>query len=172
AYANEERRGAEPRYWEDVNPGDTLPVLYKGPLTLVDIIGFYAGRRTVYNVLKLAFLERRRHPANVYVSPSTNIPMHPAAGHFDPEIAHEIGMPGAYDQGWQRMGWGAHLITNWAGDHAFVRRFAGRVTRPNLVGDLTRLTGRVTSKSKEGGEATVDIEWWGTNQRGERNCNG
>src|SRR5690606_2704191 len=70
AYANEERRGAEPRYWEDVNPGDTLPVLYKGPLTLVDIIGFYAGRRTVYNVLKLAFLERRRHPANVYVSPS------------------------------------------------------------------------------------------------------
>ncbi|MGE0503630.1 MAG: MaoC family dehydratase N-terminal domain-containing protein [Rhizobiaceae bacterium] len=172
AYRNEFRQGSEPKYWDDVNVGDSLPVLYKGPLTLVDIVGFYSGRRTVYNVLKLAFLERDRHPFNVYVAPSTNIPMHPAAGHFDVEIAREIGMPGAYDQGWQRMNWGAHLMTNWAGDNGFVRRFSGRVTLPNLVGDLTKLTGKVVSKSKADGEALVDVEWWGTNQRGERNCDG
>lgn len=172
AYENEERRGSNPRYWEDVAVGETLPILFKGPLTLVDIVGFYAGRRTVYNVLKMAFLERVKHPRNVYVSPSTNIPMHPAAGHFDAEIAHEIGMPGAYDQGWQRMGWGAHLMTNWAGDHGFVRRLSGKVTRPNLVGDLTKLHGRVTEKSKQAGEALVELEWWGINQRDERNCEG
>jgi acyl dehydratase len=172
AYRNEERRGSEPRYWEDVSVGDALPVLYKGPLTLVDIVGFYSGRRNVYNVLKLAFLERDRHPHNVYVSPSTNIPAHPAAGHFDVEIAREIGMPGAYDQGWQRMNWGAHLLTNWCGDNGFVRRFTGRVTLPNLVGDLTKLTGRVVAKSKTDGEALVDIEWHGVNQRGEKNCDG
>ncbi len=136
-------------------------------------MGFYAGRRTVYNVLKLAFLERDRHPANVYTSPSTGIPMHPAAGHFDAEIAQEVGMPGAYDQGWQRMNWAGHLLTNWAGDMGFVRKLAGRVNKPNLVGDLTKLTGRVVDKFRDdAGRARVRIEWWGTNQRGEQNCDG
>ena len=172
AYRNEFRRGREPLYWESVTAGDTLPTLYKGPLTLVDIVGFYSGRRTVYNVLKLAFKERDDHPRNVYYSPSTGVPMHPAAGHFDAEIAREIGMPGAYDQGWQRINWAGHLLTNWCGDTGFVRRLDGRVTKPNLVGDLTKLDARVVDKSIEAREALVHIEWWGTNQRGERNCHG
>jgi acyl dehydratase len=172
AYRTEMRRGHEPRYWEDTHVGDTLPVLFKGPLTLVDIVGFYSGRRTVYNVLKLAFLERDRHPHNVYYSPTTGVPMHPAAGHFDVEIAKEIGMPGAYDQGWQRINWGGHLITNWCGDRGFVRKLDGRTSRPNLVGDLTKLTGRVVDKNIENGEALVHISWWGTNQHGEQNCDG
>jgi len=171
-YRTEFRQGSEPRYWENVSIGDALPTLQKGPLTLVDIVGFYAGRRTVYNVMKLAFLERDRHPKNVYYSPSRNIPMHPAAGHFDAEIAHEIGMPGAYDQGWQRLNWAGHLLTNWMGDMGFVRQLNGRVTKPNLVGDLTRMHGEVTDKRKEEGQALIDIQWWGENQRGEQNCNG
>ena len=171
-YRDEFRRGADALYWEDVQIGDDLPVVQKGPLTLVDIVGFYAGRRTVYNVMKLAFQERDRHPSNVYYSPTRNIPMHPAAGHYDAEIAHEIGMPGAYDQGWQRLNWAGHLLTNWQGDQGFTRQLNGRVTRPNLVGDLTRMQGEVTGKRKEGGEALIDIRWWGENQRGEKNCDG
>jgi acyl dehydratase len=49
------------------------------------------------------------------------------------------------------------------------------VTKPNLVGDLTRLTGEVAAKRKvpgTDGEALVDLKWWGENQRGERNCSG
>lgn len=172
AYRTEERRGAEPRYWEDVAVGDALPVVYKGPLTLVDIVGFYAGRRTVYSVLKLAFLERDRHPANVYYSPTTGVPMHPAAGHFDVDIALGVGMPGAYDQGWMRINWAGHLLTNWCGDSGFIRELDGRTTKPNLVGDLTKYTGTIIKKMKDGQEALVEIEWAGTNQRGERNCNG
>jgi acyl dehydratase len=172
AYRTEYRRGSKPLHWDDVTVGEHLPVLFKGPLTLVDIVGFYAGRRTVYSVLKLAFQERDRHPHNVYYSPSTNVPCHPAAGHFDIEIAREIGMPGAYDQGWQRMNWAGHLLSNWGGDASFVRRLSGRVTRPNLVGDLTKLTGKVSAKHITDGSAIVEIEWWGTNQRGERNCDG
>lgn len=171
-YRTEFRRGSEVLYWEDVNPGDLLPVVQKGPLTLVDIVGFYSGRRTVYDVMKLAFLARDKHPRNVYYSPTRNIPMHPAAGHFDVEIAHEIGMPGAYDQGWQRINWAGHMLTNWCGDQGFTRKLEGKVTRPNLVGDLTRMHGEVTGKRLEKGEALVDIHWWGENQRGERNCSG
>jgi len=173
-YRSEFRRGSKTLYWEEVNAGDLLPVVQKGPLTLVDIVGFYAGRRTVYSVMKLAFAERDRHPRNVYYSPPRNIPMHPAAGHFDVEIAHEIGMPGAYDQGWQRINWAGHMLTNWCGDMGFVRKLEGRVTKPNLVGDLTRMHAEVTGKRKdsERGEALVEIRWWGENQRGEQNCSG
>ncbi len=171
-YRNEFRRGKETIYWEEVNIGDLLPVVLKGPLTLVDIVGFYSGRRTVYSVMKLAFADRDRHPRNVYYSPTRNIPMHPAAGHFDVEIAHEIGMPAAYDQGWQRINWAGHLLTNWCGDLGFVRRLNGRVTKPNLIGDLTRMNAEVTGKHKDKGEALIELRWWGENQRGEQNCSG
>jgi acyl dehydratase len=171
-YRTEFRRGSQALYWEDVNAGEMLPVVQKGPLTLVDIVGFYSGRRTVYSVMKLAFADRDRHPRNVYYSPTRNIPMHPAAGHFDVEIAHEIGMPGAYDQGWQRINWAGHLLTNWCGDMGFVRKLEGRVTKPNLVGDLTRMQAEVTGKRKDKGEALIEIRWWGENQRGEQNCSG
>lgn len=172
AYLTEERRGSTPRYWEDVTVGEHLPVVVKGPLTLVDIMAFYVGRRSSYNPLKLAFLERERHPRNVYVSPNTGVPVHPAAGHLDEEIAHEVGMPGAYDQGWQRANWGAHLVTNWAGDTSFVRRFDHKLLIPNLVGDTTWLRGSVTDKRVEDGRHLVDIEYRGENQRGEKNVVG
>jgi acyl dehydratase len=172
AYVNEERRGAEPRYWEDVDEGDELPPVAKGPLTLVDIMAFYAGRRSVYNPLKLAFLERERHPRNVYVSPQTGVPVHPAAGHFDVEIAHEVGMPGAYDQGWMRTNWVGHLVTNWMGDMGFVRRLDVRLGLPNIVGDLTWCRGRVRGKSTEGSDHLVTIECWGENQKGVRTVEG
>lgn len=172
AYLTEERRGNEPRYWEDVSVGDTLPRVVKGPLTLVDIMAFYVGRRNTYRPLKLAFLERELHPANVYVSPTTGIPMHPAAGHLDEEIAHEIGMPGAYDQGWQRANWGAHLVTNWAGDMSFVRRFSHKLLLPNLVGDTTWMQGTVVRCYAEGNVHLVDLDYAGINQRGETNVTG
>jgi acyl dehydratase len=172
AYVNEYRHGAQARYWEDVEVGTELPSIVKGPLTLVDIVAFYAGRRNVYNPLKMAFLERERHPANVYVSPATGIPIHPAAGHFDGEIAQEIGMPAAYDNGWMRVAWISHLVTNWAGDWGFVRQLDTRLPVANYVGDLTRCHGRVAAKRVDGSEHLIEIECWAVNQRGERSTEG
>ncbi len=173
AYLTEERRGPEPRYWEDVEVASPIPGVVKGPLTLVDIVAFYAGRRNTYPPLKLAFLEREKHPANVYVSPSTGIPVHPAAGHFDDEIAHEVGMPGAYDQGWMRANWLAHAVTNWAGDDSFVTALSARLRKPNLIGDVTWVRGQVTGKRVAAdGEHLVDLTCWGETQRGERNVEG
>lgn len=168
AYLTEYRRGASTLYWDEVEVGTELPGIVKGPLTLVDIVGLYAGRRNVYNPLKLAFLERERHPANVYVSPVTGIPTHPAAGHFDAEIAHEVGMRAAYDNGWMRVNWIGHLITNWVGDWGFVRQLNVRLPLPNFVGDVTWCHGRVTGKRVEGSEHVVDLECWGSNQNGQR----
>src|SRR6266542_195098 len=41
-YAAEQTRGAEPRWWDDVNVGDALPAMAKGPLTTTDMIVFHA----------------------------------------------------------------------------------------------------------------------------------
>jgi acyl dehydratase len=166
AYRSEERRGREARYWDDVQAGHELAPVLKGPLTLVDIVGFYAGRRNVYNVLKLAFAERVRHPGNVYVSPATGIPVHPAAGHFDPEIAREVGMPRTYDQGFMRIGWLGHLVTNWAGDDAFVRRLNVRLEGAHFVGDVAWCRGSVTALRTLNGAALADLALEATNQDG------
>ncbi|MET0182221.1 MAG: MaoC family dehydratase N-terminal domain-containing protein, partial [Caulobacterales bacterium] len=37
------RRGAEVRYWEDVQVGDEMPTLVKGPIRITDLILFHAG---------------------------------------------------------------------------------------------------------------------------------
>jgi len=172
AYLREERRGDRTLYWEEVKEGDLVPSILKGPLTLVDIMAFYAGRRQVYNPLKLAYLERARHPANVYVSPQTGIPVHPAAGHLDVEIAREVGFPDAYDQGWMRVNWAGHLITNWCSDWGQVRKLAVKNKLPNLLGDLTTYSGKVVDLSVEDGDHLVTVDLWAENQRGDRTASG
>ena len=42
-YAQEQRRGGEPRWWEDVEVGDIVGPMAKGPLTTTDIIVFHSG---------------------------------------------------------------------------------------------------------------------------------
>ena len=43
AYEAEERRGADPRWFDDVTVGDELPPIIKGPLGVVDIISMHMG---------------------------------------------------------------------------------------------------------------------------------
>jgi acyl dehydratase len=166
AYRAETPRGHEPLYGEDLTVGETLPRIVKGPLTLVDIVGFYAGRRHVYSVLKLAFAERERHPRNVYVSPSSGVPMHPAAGHFDAEIAREVGMPTAYDQGWMRINWACHLLTSWMGDHGELAELDVRNLSPNLVGWTAWCSGRIAALERADGRWTCEVELEVANQDG------
>ena len=44
SYAKEEVRGANPCYWEDVNIGDDLTPLVKGPLSVGDMMAWGQGR--------------------------------------------------------------------------------------------------------------------------------
>ena len=44
----ENRRGAVPRYWEDVDTGESLPDMVKGPLTVTDNVAFLIGFGTVF----------------------------------------------------------------------------------------------------------------------------
>ena len=51
--------------------------------------------------------------------------------------AIEVGMPGGYDVGPQRISWLGQLMTNWMGDDGFLRRLNVSVRRPNIFGDVS-----------------------------------
>ena len=62
-YANEQVRGANPRYWEDVKEGEALPVMFKGPMTVTGFIGYAQGWGGLYiRANKLAWKLIDAHP--------------------------------------------------------------------------------------------------------------
>ena len=60
-----------------------------------------------------------------------------------------------------------HLMTNWAGDDGWLKRYSVQIRRFVIVGDLVRCRGRVTRTYIEDGEHLVDCQVWSENQRGE-----
>lgn len=168
AYETEEIRGSNPRYWEDVNIGDGVGPSVKGPLSRRDIYSWLIGAGSPFlraHGLALGFLQR--HPGTDMMDSQTGIADVPELVHMEDTRAQEIGIPGAYDYGCQRISWLGNLITNWMGDDGFLKRLRGELRRFNVVGDTTWLKGKVTDKYVKDWEQLVDIDCWGENQRGE-----
>ena len=115
----------------------------------------------------LAFSFLRRHPGTDMMDSKTGIADVPELVHMEDTRAQEIGIPGAYDYGCQRISWLGNLITNWMGDDGFLKRLYAKLTLFNVVGDTTWLKGKVTKKYVKDGEHLVDIECQAENQRGD-----
>jgi hypothetical protein len=167
-YGREEIRGANPRYWEEVQVGEELTPVLKGPLTVTDIIAWKIGwgNPPFVRAHRIGLDYRQRHPA-AGIPNSFGIPDVPERVHWDSEYAREVGVPAAYDYGPQRISWLSHLMTNWIGDDGFLRRLYVEVRRFNLMGDTTWCKGRVTKKYVKDGEHLVGCEIWAEDQRGE-----
>ncbi|HJR18633.1 MAG TPA: MaoC family dehydratase N-terminal domain-containing protein [Actinomycetota bacterium] len=169
-YAQERPRGPEPRYWEDVEVGEPLPKMVKGPLTVTDLICFHAGGYgfTPYapSAARLAYKTRQRIPA-FYVRNEQGVPDTAQRVHWDADWAKAIGNPMPYDYGALRETYLAHLLTDWIGDDGWLLRQHDEVRRFNYVGDTQFVTGEVTGKRLEGSSCLVEIEMRATNQRGE-----
>ncbi|MBI2906353.1 MAG: MaoC family dehydratase N-terminal domain-containing protein [Chloroflexi bacterium] len=162
----EEVRGANPRFWEDVNVGDELKPVVKGPLSHGDLIAFAAGALGGL-AHGAALREYRKHPAWMYRDPKTGATEAIARVHDQTEAAQGIAIPGAYDFGCQRLSWLGHLMTNWIGDDGFLKVLYGELRRFNVVGDTQWCKGKVTRKYIEDGEHLVDMDIWAMNQRHE-----
>lgn len=166
-YANEEVRGATPRYFEDVSVGDALPTMAKGPMTVTGFIAFAQGWGGLYiRANKLAWKMIHRHKG-LGIPNRFGIPDCPERVHWEPEFAHMVGAPGAYDYGPERCSWLTHHMTNWMGDDGFLRRASCKIRRHNPEGDLLFITGKVTGKRVEGGHHLIDIAQEAHNQDGE-----
>ncbi|MET7770965.1 MaoC family dehydratase N-terminal domain-containing protein [Nocardia sp. NPDC005366] len=168
-YASETRRGADPRFYDDVTVGDTLPPMLKGPLTTTEVIAFHAGGYgfVPYGLKssRLAYQNRKRIPA-FFVKDDLGVPDVAQRLHWDSDWAKAIGNPMAYDYGVMRETWFTHYLSDWAGDDAFVVRQQDSMRKFNYHGDVQQLSGEVTGKREEGGLFLVDLSLKMTNQRG------
>lgn len=167
-YRNEKRRGNTPRYYDDVNVGDEIDPIVKGPYTVTSAVAYMQawGSYAIRNH-RIAFEYYDRHPKLAILNPQ-GVPEPPVRVHWDNDFAREVGVPGAYDFGPERISWLSHLLTDWIGDHGFLRKLNAQVRGHNLVGDTTWCRGRVTAKRVADGRALVDCEVWGENQRGKK----
>ncbi len=172
AMENEELRGATPRLWEDVVVGSALAPLLKGPLNITDMICWYSGGGHSYQAHRRAHMQRKRHPADAYINPETGAQDSAARGHTESKMAREVGMPGGYDVGPQRISWLGQLLTHWMGDDGFLRRLSVSVRRPNIFGDVSWCKGQVVDKRIDQGAHVVDLALAVVNQLGDTTAQG
>ncbi|MEW6121556.1 MAG: MaoC family dehydratase N-terminal domain-containing protein [Pseudomonadota bacterium] len=160
-------RGTAVRYWEDVKEGELLPPIVRGPLSLMDTMGFLVGcgRGHTHGIVLQAAV---KHPGHFFRNPEAGGGIeYTGIGHHRESVAKEVGVPGTYDYGPQRSAWMCSLVTNWMGDAAFLKRVRTEMRRFNTMGDSTWCKGKVARKYVKDGFALVDLEIWGENQRGE-----
>lgn len=166
----EEIRGSETRYWEDVNVGDPLQPVVKGPLGLTDIVamcvaGLAPARLMAHGV---ALREYKKKPAWAFRDPNTNALEPIYAVHYNHEAAKAMGLPFAYDVGTQRHTWQIQLLTNWMGDDGWLKKCKAEYRKFVYLSDVLWITGEVTDKFvDDDGEHCVTIETHAKNQRDE-----
>jgi acyl dehydratase len=163
-YAAENRRGATPRYWEDVAVGDALPAMPKGPMTVTGFIAYAQGWGGLYiRANRLAWQQIDAHPG-LGIKNKFGIPDCPERVHWEEDFARQVGTPGAYDYGPERCSWLTHHMTDWMGDHGFLRGATSKIRRHNPEGDLLVIRGKVTGKRIEDGRHLIEIEQEARNQ--------
>ncbi|GAC1653080.1 MAG: MaoC family dehydratase N-terminal domain-containing protein [Candidatus Dormibacteraceae bacterium] len=163
-------QGTKPLYWEQVNEGDELPEIARGPLSLMDTMGFLVGtgRGHTHGVVLAA---AAKHPGHYFRQGGAGVE-YTGIGHHREEVAKSVGVPGTYDYGPQRSAWMCSLVTNWMGDHGVLKRIRTELRRFNTMGDTTWCRGKVTRKYLQDGIPLVDIDIRSENQSGELTTTG
>ncbi|MGI9642608.1 MAG: FAS1-like dehydratase domain-containing protein [Acidimicrobiia bacterium] len=138
----EERRGPSPRRWEDVQVGDELDPLLKGPLSIMDVVAWCAGTQ--------------------------GVPDDASGAHQ----FSEGGLHAQTATGPQQVAWLAQLLTDWMGDDAFLHRLQVDLVANPALGTTTALSGRVTGRSNEAGPASVAVGVVAESQDGEVTATG
>lgn len=150
-FREEERRGANPRYWEDVAVGDELRPVMHGLHNMNDQVlayalqGFYLSSRAI-----------RKECAG-------NPDLKAVADDFMFQTVMGILMTTFGTQMDTMLG---HLITNWIGDDGFLKRFDSQDRTINPSGDANWCRGKVIKKYVENDEHLVDLAVWIESIRG------
>ncbi len=171
-YAQEQCRGREALYFEDVKVGDAVPSIIRGPYTATTAVAFEQAWGGLYiKAHGYWFDYLRRHPA-AGIPNTYNIPEPPEAVHWDSALARAVGVPEAYDYGPERVAWIATMLTDWIGDEGFLSELYCEVRRFNMIGDLTTCRGKVVSKEERDGRSTVKLDIEAVDQRGDSTATG
>jgi hypothetical protein len=181
-----------------VEVGERLGPFVQPPYTTADAVAYQALRQGLFAAVDgtrllrgfgSAYRAARRghgHPDHARVHPLTRWPYTPGDEHEDVNLAPFRGQPLPFDFGVMRAQTPHCLLTDWAGDDAFVNRMYTAMRRPLFYGDASWLHGRVTGKrllrvasdGADGGVAgeasygAVSIALTGLDQRGKVHCEG
>jgi acyl dehydratase len=129
------------RYFEDVEVGDEVPALVKGPIEQIQLVR-YAGASGDFNPI-----------------------------HQDPAFARAAGMGDVFGHGMLTMGFVAQAVTDWLGAGTVRKigvRFAGLVRLGDVVTCRGRVVDKRAAKEGGHGQNVVDLELWAENQKGEK----
>jgi acyl dehydratase len=169
-YEDEDVRGSVLRVVGEVNVGDQLGPIAKGPLSVTDMVAWHVGVGWgMYGggASKVAYRNRRRIP-KFYVKNDLGFWDAAQRCHWDDEWAQRMGHPAAYDYGVMRTNWMVHLVTNWMGDAAWIWKVSASVRKFNYLGDAHVVAGVVREVDRAASTVTIDVT--GENQRGEVTC--
>ena len=166
----EARCGGEPRRFADVEIGEELPPIVRGPLTIGDMVAWNAAIGPAYKGGRWGYLDLTKAPHTAMVNPITGFPVKYSQQHEDFQLASGRGMPAPFDNGVMRFAWIAPLVTNWMGDEGFLKRLYVQVKRPGLYGDLVTYSAKVTARDKS--DASVTLEIAGTTEDGRLSTTG
>ena len=151
-------RGNQPRYWEDVNEGDSLGHIVVGPWTIMSYFAWNSaegmkGIRFPLHATRGGIYDPRIN-ARTTLGP-----------HADYDLGRAVGVQGNYDLGVERECLVSILFTNWMGDDGFLWKYAIQFRGFVVHGDTCYYRGKITKKYIEDGKYCVDIEHWGDNER-------
>jgi acyl dehydratase len=158
AHEEEIIRGADIRWWEDVNLGDELQPVVNGPTTIWDQLMEIAGLGI--NVLDMRRVRQLTPQATVF-DPKTNLWHKTIERHLVDKTARLLGDPQAIVIGTMLEHTLGRLITNWMGDDGFLKMtdFQHRTSVP--IGDTIFGKAKVIRKYvQEDGEHVVDLACW------------
>jgi acyl dehydratase len=159
----EEIRGANIRWWEDVNIDDKIRMVVLGPTTIADMANFSAGMMGIFPSLRGA---HKKAAQGLILDPVTGVYHSGLEVHMSERIAQLTGQPRAFHLGSVARQLIARLVTNWMGDDGFIRKCNWRHMSRTFVGDTVIGRGKITNKHVENGEHLVDLAVWLENMRG------
>ena len=167
-------RGDVPLYWSEVEVGDKLPTLVKGPLYYTEISSWKVAeaKPTALSVGIVAHRQIMERPGRIAVNPSNDWPYMDIEQAFGDLLAVKaLGFKMPVSKGLMRFALAGQVVTNWMGDLGFLRRMSLDLPNHFLYEDTMWLSGEVTSKFNEQvGEteySAVEVKLSGHNQLGQ-----
>jgi acyl dehydratase len=172
AYAAEASRvrGATPRLIGEVTVGEELGPLTKGPMCVTDLVNWHAGvgwGMFGSGTSRVAYQNRKRIP-KFYLKNQLGFWDTAQRCHWDDDWAQRMGHPAAYDYGVMRSNWMVHLVSDWAGDDAWLWKLTTSARKFNYLGDMHTITGVVREIDTATNAVTIDLK--GENQNGVVTC--
>ncbi len=154
----EEIRGANPRFWEDVNIGDELPPTHHVWNTQEDI-AFSRATGHGGNWLESMRGTMRKTSSENWrdlLAPESGLP--DFGGQHTTDAAAQIsGIPRSIAAGDNLCCWLVKLVTNWMGDAGFLKKMGDQIRSSLWNGSLALCKGQVVKKYIEGDEHLVDL---------------